>query len=167
VGYAMKPCCGYCAEERQTREGMPFCDCRLVDRICERHTPPVAAEADVWACVEYRVEGGLYCEKPSGHNGPHRFKRKVGQPAASEAQGGADVNHACPVHGWEHDYRCCPLSDMAAVERFVAEVRERSRRRQVEVETDHAMRPGSLERFEVDGITGEAFDEVCSERNIK
>jgi hypothetical protein len=85
VGYAMKPCCGYCAEERQTREGMPFCDCRLVDRICERHTPPVAAEA----------------------------------------QGGADVNHACPVHGWEHDYRCCPLSDTAAVERFVAEVRER------------------------------------------
>jgi hypothetical protein len=44
---------------------------------------------------------------------------------AAEAQGGADVNHACPVHGWEHDYRCCPLSDTAAVERFVAEVRER------------------------------------------
>jgi hypothetical protein len=139
VGYAMKPCCGYCAEERQTREGMPFCDCRLVDRICERHTPPVKSESVNGEAVN----------------------------VAAEAQGGADVNHACPVHGWEHDYRCCPLSDTAAVERFVAEVRERSRRRQVEVETDHAMRPGSLERFEVDGITGEAFDEVCSERNIK
>jgi hypothetical protein len=119
VGYAMKPCCGYCAEERQTREGMPFCDCRLVDRICERHTPPVKSESVNGEAVN----------------------------VAAEAQGGA----------------CCNK----AVERFVAEVRERSRRRQVEVETDHAMRPGSLERFEVDGITGEAFDEVCSERNIK
>jgi hypothetical protein len=103
---------------------------------------------------------GRTCGFPPGsHHGDGCQHHPFTPPVKSESVNGEAVNVAAEAQGGA----CCNK----AVERFVAEVRERSRRRQVEVETDHAMRPGSLERFEVDGITGEAFDEVCSERNIK